>query len=127
MTDIIAGHYLPKAIYFEDADAVEYVRVDEPLVYRRIDNFLTLIVSLESRKPVGFKIKGFRNLYLRQFKPRSSDDSAGFLRMVTVLEKIMTELGDGIFAEAPRREAYKAATDIAMEDQVFVSDLPNAA
>jgi hypothetical protein len=47
--------------------------------------------------------------------------------MVTVFEKIMSEIGDGIFSDSSRREAYKAATNIAMEDQVIVSDLPNAA
>ncbi len=117
------GPFAPKALYYADADALEYVRIDSPVVYRRVDDLLTLILDLEERKPVGFKIKGFRNIYLRTFKT----DNTHFLRMVTVLEKIMTELGDGFFHQDSRREAYKVATNIAMEDQVIVSDLPRAA
>lgn len=121
------GPFTPKALYYEDADALEYLRVDEPVVYRRIDDLLSLIVALEDRKPVGFKIKGFRNLYLRTIRPALGGDKAHFLRMVTVLEKLMTELGENVFIEAPRREAYKVAANIAMEDQVIVCDLPKAA
>ena len=60
-------------------------------------------------------------------KPFFAADDIHFLRMVTIFEKLMTEFGDGIFSEGARREAYKAATNIAMEDQVIVADLPNAA
>ncbi|WP_011580669.1 MULTISPECIES: hypothetical protein [Chelativorans] len=119
--------FTPRALYYADADALEYVRIDEPVVYRRIDGLLTLILGIDERKPVGFKIKGFRNIYLRKLKPSLRDDNDHFLRMVTVFEKIMSEIGDGIFSDSSRREAYKAATNIAMEDQVIVSDLPNAA
>lgn len=121
------GPFSRKALYYEDADSLEYLRIDNPVVYRRIDDLLTLIVDLEDRKPVGFKIKGFRNLYLRKIRPSLRGDKSHFLRMVTVLEKLMTELGENVFAEAPRREAYRAATNIAMEDQVIVCDLPKAA
>jgi hypothetical protein len=119
--------FRPAALYYQDADALEYLRVDEPVVYRRIDDLLTLILGLEDRNPVGFKIKGFRNLYLRKLKPSFGDDRQHFLRMVTVLERLMTELGESVFDEAPRREAYKMAANIAMEDQVIICDLPEAA
>lgn len=119
--------YQPKALYYADSDALEYVRVDEPVIYRRIDNFLTLILSMDSRETVGFKIKGFRNFYLRQIRPSLTDDNVRFLRLVTILERIITNFGDSFFIEAQRREAYKTAADIAMKDQVLVSDLPEAA
>ncbi|TPI39199.1 hypothetical protein FJW07_13495 [Mesorhizobium sp. B3-1-9] len=119
--------YKPKALYYEDADSLEYVRVDVPSVYRRIDEFLTLILDLETREPIGFKIKGFKNFYLRTIRPNSRNAEAPFLRLITVVESLMTELGAGIFSETPRRDAYKTAADIASEDQVILSDLPKAA
>ncbi|WP_027162600.1 hypothetical protein [Mesorhizobium sp. WSM1293] len=121
------GEYTPRALYYEDADALEYVRVDAPVVHRRIDEFLTLILDLETREPVGFKIKGFRNFYLRTIKSSPRTIEAPFLRLVTVLEDLMTELGEGFFSEAPRRDAYQAAADIATQDQVILSDFPKAA
>ncbi|WP_027057126.1 hypothetical protein [Mesorhizobium loti] len=121
------GEYTPRALYYEDADALEYVRVDAPVVYRRIDEFLTLILDLETREPVGFKIKGFRNFYLRTIKSSPRTIESPFLRLITVLEDLMTELGEGFFSEAPRRDAYQTAADIAAQDQVIVSDFPKAA
>ena len=119
--------YKPKALYYEDADSLEYVRIDAPSVYRRIDEFLTLILDLETREPIGFKIKGFKNFYLRTIRSNSRGTEAPFLRLITVVESLMTELGAGIFSETPRRDAYKTAADIATEDQVILSDLPKAA
>lgn len=118
--------YTPKALYYEDADALEYVRTDAPHVYRRIDEFLTLILDIDTRNPVGFKIKGFRNVYIKTIKPKLNDPT-GFPRLITLLEKLMTELGENVFSESPRHEAYTAAADIAMQDQVIVVDLPRAA
>lgn len=124
-TDI--GPFTPKALYYADADSLEYVRVDAPVIYRRIDDLLTLVLSIEDREPVGFMIKGFQNFYIRRLKSQKNADDETFLRMVTVLEKIMTEIGEALFIEGPRRAAYKAATNIAMEDQVILAELPHAA
>lgn len=120
------GSYVAKALYYEDADALEYVRTDVPHIYRRVDEFLTLIFDFDSRDVVGFKIKGFRHFYAKSLQPNLGSH-AEFPRLVTVLEQLMTRLGDGIFDETPRHKAYTTAADIARRDQVVVSDLPSAA
>lgn len=119
-------HYAPTALYYADADSLEYVRNDVPHVYRRIDEFLTIILDVHSREAVGFKIKGFRHFYLSTLKPDLSSRSE-FPRLVTVLERLMTDLGESLFNETFRHEAYATAADIARRDQVIVSDWPSAA
>ena len=57
----LRAEYKPKAIYLEDADTVEYVKMDVACVYRRIDGFLTLALDLKSRELIGFRFKGFKN------------------------------------------------------------------
>lgn len=126
MSDLI-GKYTPKALYYEDADSLEYVREDCPQVHRRIDDFLTLILRMDSRKPIGFKIKGFKNFYLKSIRPKYGPSRLEFLRLKVVLEDVMTELGNEIFADSPKNEAYRIASEIAETDQVILSDLPDAA
>lgn len=124
----IATEYQPKALYFEDADSLEYVRTDEPHIYRRVDEFLTLILSLESRKPVGFKIKGFKNFFLRSIRPKFLHSAeTDFVRMKLILEEVMTEIGNELFLNSTKGEAYRIAAEIAENDQVLVSDFPAAA
>jgi hypothetical protein len=68
----LVGGYSPAAIYYEEADIVEYIRADVPALHRRIDEFLTLVLDLDTREPIGFALKGFRNYYLKHIKPQNS-------------------------------------------------------
>src|SRR5215510_8087817 len=81
------ARYVPVAVYYEDADTVEYIRDDVPSVNRRIDGFLTLTLDMISRKPIGFRLKGFKNFYLRHIKGQEAEDREKFLRLVAVIEK----------------------------------------
>lgn len=112
------GGYLPKAMYFEDADCVEYVRKDVPCVHRRIDSFLTLILDLHSRSPLGFQLKGFKNFYLTGLKKRRQD--ADFVHLVDVLQIALTQFGDEIFSSDDRARSYESALHIADEDQTEI-------
>jgi hypothetical protein len=60
----LLSDYLPTAVYYADADTVEYVRRDVPCVYRRIDGILTLALDLHTREITGFRLKGFKNFFM---------------------------------------------------------------
>jgi hypothetical protein len=125
----LSGQYKPMAVYYEDADMVEYVRLDVPCVNRRIDEFLTLALQMDGREPIGFKLKGFKNFYLHHCKDDArTDDRDRFLALVKVIEKATQVLGDGVFEEdQDRRTAYEQAYTIAKEDNAALRDLPSAA
>ena len=116
--------YSAVALYYSDADTVEYIRRDEPAVYRRVDELLTLIFSMESREElIGFQLKGFRNFYLQdRVRERLGDD---FMSLVGLLERAVTTVAEGLFDEK-RRVAYDRAHKIALEDRVALHDFPTA-
>lgn len=118
------SEYKPVALYYDDADSVEYVRVDGPSVSRRIDAFLTLILDMDDRsKVIGFRLKGFRNFYSKHFRLINEALNDEFLALVSVIEKRVTEIANNHFdrAEAAQRlEAYKCARDIAAKDSVIL-------
>jgi hypothetical protein len=121
------GRYVPVAVYYEDADMVEYVREDVPGVSRRIDEFLTLALRMDGREPIGFKLKGFKNFYLHYFKDDAQGDGRErFLALVNVIEKATKVLGEEVFEE-DRRAAYQQAYKIAKEDNAALRELPSAA
>lgn len=118
------GSYKPSAIYFEESDCLEYVRSDVPNIYRRVDEFLTLIVSMEEREPIGFTLKGFRNFYIRKYAPKAQ--APEFRNLVKLIEAVVCEIGDDIFSES-KRTAYRQALEIANTDQVQLTDVPTYA
>lgn len=120
-------NYAPTAIYYVEADCLEYVRHDEPCVYRRIDELLTLILDMDTREPCGFKIKGFRNIYSKYILSKTSSEEDQFPRLVNVFERVFSEVGDDIFKEESRKRAYEKAHDIAEVDQVVLTEWPEVA
>ena len=118
------GSYRASAIYLEESDCLEYVRSDVPTVYRRIDEFLTLIVTMDAREPIGFTLKGFRNFYIRKYAQKAH--APEFRNVVRLIEAIVGELGDEIFNES-KRTAYRQAIEIAKDDQVQLTDVPRYA
>jgi hypothetical protein len=120
------GSYKPVAIYFQESDCLEYVRSDIPTIYRRVDEFLTLIVSMEDREPIGFSLKGFRNFYNRKIATKDPSRRTEFFTLVCLIEEIFGDLGDGIFSE-DKRVAYRKAIEIATDDEVELKDIPKPA
>ena len=120
--------YSPVALYFHEADLVEYVREDACCVFKRIDETLTLAMEMDTRLPIGFRIKGFKNVYLKTL-PAGQEGSEQFIEIVSVLEKITCSAGNKIFDHPDMRRAYKVASDIAKVDDVKlkVEDLDDAA
>ncbi|MCK0208789.1 hypothetical protein MWN33_12190 [Starkeya koreensis] len=118
--------YVPTAIYFEEADSVEYVRKDVPCVYRRVDDLLTLILDMDDRQLIGFKIKGFRNFYIRH-RSINHNNSKEFLSLMNVIQKAARELGDDLFKNNERGRAYEQAGAIAREDRVTLQEFPEVA
>jgi hypothetical protein len=122
-----AGRYRAKAIYYEHSDSLEYVRRDMPAVYRRVDEQLTLILDMDSRQPVGFKLKGYRHFFLRHLQGKFDLNDQHFLKLIDILQQALSVGGDAIFEAVERQAAYRQALEIAKEDDVLVDDLPKVA
>jgi len=130
VTDMsLSSAYAPVALYYDDADSVEYVRRDSPCVYRRIDETLTMALDMRSLEAIGFRLKGFKNFYIRKLKPSMEQlDNSNFVFLVTVIERLVAEMGDRHFQQdEERKKAYAAAADIARKDRVELHDLPEVA
>ncbi len=116
--------YEPCAIYYEEADIVEYVRADVPAVNRRVDGRLTLIFDMSQRdRLIGFQLKGFRSFYLKN--PIAQQLDAQFMSIVGVIERIVSDIGDHLLDE--QRVAYRQVQRMAMDDKVSLRDLPKIA
>lgn len=114
--------YAPTALYFQDADSIEYTRVDAPCIHRRIDAILTLILEMDTREPVGFKVKGFKYFYMRIRNKCEGELGQEFIDLTRVLSEAFSMLGDSIFEQSRKKErmAYEEAIDIATRDAVTI-------
>jgi len=114
--------YKAVAVYYEDADTVEYIRDDVAAIFHRVDPALTLIFDMKNReKLIGFQVKGFRNFYLKdEVRAAVGDD---FLSLVGILERLITAVGAPL-VDGYRRRAYEQARQIALEDGVALHDVP---
>lgn len=117
----LTSDYKPVALYFREADLVEYVREDACCVYKRIDEILTLALEMDTRLPIGFRLKGFRNLFLKA----TADDKSGrtertFVGLIEVIERAACAAGNEVF-EQGKRIGYQCAADIARSDDVKLS------
>jgi hypothetical protein len=122
LTDV-QSPYRPTAIYLDDADAVEYVKRDVPCIYRRIDGILTLTLDMKSRDLIGFRLKGFRNLFLTHLKPKYRLLDDDFIPLVSVIEQAVQIVGDDITHDPKRRKAYSEAKKMAHEDRVAIEPI----
>ena len=112
--------YKPMAIYYQEADFLEYIRKDVPAVDRRVDDFLTLVLDMYSRDLIGVKLKGFRHLYERILSKGYINKDQEFIPLTELFEKMMTIVGDDIFDKIERRQAYEQAIEVTKHDNVCV-------
>lgn len=121
----LSGAREPVAVYYADADCVEYIAEDTTCVYDRIDSFLTLIYDETQIIPVGFKLKGFLNA-LGRMKERYGLSDSHVVELVKVVENACLEMGEKNFGGDTRRKlAYRAASKLARDVKLY--DLPEAA
>jgi hypothetical protein len=119
-----ASDYSPAAIYYDGADMMEYVREDIPSIARRVDEFLTLVMSLQDRHLIGVRLKGFKYIYNKKLsllaKSQSvpGKDDAQFMLLTKVFEELMTKIGNEMMAQLDRKRAYEQAIEIVQLDQV---------
>jgi hypothetical protein len=116
----LTSKYRPTAIYFANADIVEYVKRDGPCVYRRIDRFLTLALDLKTRKLVGFRVKGFKKFFLNHLRPKYKFLDDDFVPLVSVIEQVLLIVGHEVTRDPERRAAYRQAKKMAHEDSVAI-------
>lgn len=118
----IQDTYSKAAIYYNDSDCVEYVRNDQFCIYERVDGFLTLVQD-GAGNLIGFKLKGFRNVFTRLQKTTTKLSEGHFLPLISAIENVCAELGDAMFDEDPKRaKAYRAAYELAANDNVRLQD-----
>ena len=117
--DLLSGRHEPAAVYFLDSDCVEYAKEDAFCVYDRVDSFLTLVFDSAGERLIGFKLKGFKNLFEKYIRPRLQRDIQ-FVELVSAIETVFTQAGDQLFSERSERveQAYKAAMELAANDNV---------
>lgn len=116
--------YKPTAVYFMDSDCVEYIKGDAFCLYDRIDPFLTLIFDDTGLNLIGFKLKGFKNIFEKYLKPIFELHDMQFVDLVSAIEAVFTSLGNKIVDSKTvehRRLAYKAALKLAANDNVRLS------
>jgi hypothetical protein len=120
--DVLDGNYCPAAVYYPDSDCVEYVKSDGFFLYDRIDQFLTLVLDSDSRQVVGFKLKGFRNIFESRLKYVQKLHDSAFFDLVKVIEIVFTDIGNEVFDDKDdrRQDAYKSAVLIAANDNVII-------
>jgi hypothetical protein len=121
--------YTPVALYLEESDSLEYVKADGPCVYKRVDPLLTLVLDMRTRKLIGFRIKGFKNFYLKSLKDNHTLLRSEFLLAASVLERAMELAARRFFDTHDERKAsaYREAWKLAADDKVELRDLPLAA
>ena len=122
----LASPYVATAAYFSDSDCVEYVNEDCVCVYRRIDEFLTLIFDETKIRLIGFKLKGFR-FFFERMKGHLQLNNSDFIWISALIEEICRDIGDELETSKERRLAYQAVKKIADKEQVKLVDLPKAA
>lgn len=122
----ISTPYKPVALYLEDSDSLEYVRIDCACVHKRVDALLTLVLDMKERKLIGFRLKGFKNFYIKSLRDKQSILMSDFLIATSVLEKAM-EVAANKFFDDYNVDAYRDAWKIAADDKVELRDLPRAA
>jgi hypothetical protein len=110
--------YVQSALYYADADTVEYVRKDGPCVHRRIDDMLTLTLDLNTRELIGFRVKGFRNFFINHLKPKYKLLDGDFIPLVSVLEQALELVGNTVCPTEDSVEAYRKARKMAHDDRV---------
>lgn len=107
--------YRPVALYLDDADSVEYVRRDVACVYRRVDGFLTLALDLKTRELTGFRLKGFKNFFLKHLQPKYKLLDDDFMPMVSVIEEAVKVMGDEL-VNHPERLAALELEQVVLEE-----------
>lgn len=115
--------YTPVAIYLESADSIEYVRRDIACVYRRIDGFLTLALDIKTKELNGFRLKGFKNFFLKHLQPKYKLLDDDFIPLVSVIEDAVEVIGDKVTRDAETKSAYRQARRMAYEDRVSIEPL----
>lgn len=119
----LESEYIPTAVYYADADTVEYVRRDVPCVYRRIDGILTLALDLHTREITGFRLKGFKNFFINHLKLKYKLIDGDFIPLVSVIEQALQIVGDKVCIDKAGVEAYRCARKMAHEDRVALEPL----
>lgn len=118
--------YARAAIYYEDADAVEYVRRDGSTYSDRVDENLTLVYAATGDELIGFRLKGFKNMYLRD-RAHHLRLGIDFYSLVGALERTVESIASDVINNPERRDAYRRAWQIALADSVALRDLPRVA
>lgn len=110
--------YVPVAIYLEDADTVNYVRRDIASVHHRVDGFLTLELDMKTRELNGFRLKGFKNFFIKHLKPKYKLLDDDFIPLVSVIEDAVRLIGNEVTRYPERKSAYRQVKKMAHEDRV---------
>ena len=78
--------YVPTLLAFDDPPRAEYINADVPSISRRVDERLDLLLDVETREPIGFRLYGRWQQALSgggEAKPKSETDNEATRRQST--------------------------------------------
>lgn len=108
------------AFYESKMDYIEYVSVDDVTVSERVDELLTLILSADDRKVVGFRLKGLRWIF-NKVRIALELDEEHFVPLTTLLTALVSDAGSDFVSNQNRLLGYKRAFQLAKADHVSIS------
>lgn len=123
----LAENFHKQALYYGPMDFLEYVSEDTTTVADRIDGFLTVLLSADDQKLVGFRLKGFKWAFNTHIQPNYKLQDEDFDPIKFALQRFFTDVGNTITADNgpsnPERDAaYKEAMQLAKRDQVSLPE-----
>tara|TARA_R110002073_G_scaffold120601_1_gene262626 strand:- start:5331 stop:5681 length:351 start_codon:yes stop_codon:yes gene_type:complete len=100
---------MPVATYFQNADCVEFLSEDTTAIYRRVDEFLTLIFDDTRLRLIGLKLKGFRSIHDQMVEAGELAGGNNFRNLVPALEAVTKRVAEAMVNDPARRRSYDAA------------------
>jgi hypothetical protein len=99
-------------------DCLEYLSADQLVVADRVDEFLTVLWDKDLEKIVGFKLKGFHAIFVERILPLKSVCEDDFHPIIDTLKNIVTKIGEEMFPDSSRQNAYKNVIRFAKNEGV---------
>ena len=118
--------FVPVARYNRGTDAINFLREDCSYTSEVVDDWLTIFWDpVDQTKPVGFRLKGLRHIYLKvmvleELDPASENE---FVNLIRLVQLVVTSLASDILKEAGKLKRYQAATRLARDVRIPLKDI----
>ena len=94
-----------------------------PVSIIEFDGFLTLALDIKTRELNGFRLKGFKNFFIKHLQPRYKLLDDDFIPLVSVIEEAVQVVGDNVIRDQETKDAYRAVKRMAHDDRVEIAPI----